>query len=258
MEEHIWQIYLCFWLTLAGAALGSFLECAASRWAAGQPPFRGRSHCAACSHTLGPGELIPVLSFLLCRGRCRHCGVQIPRQCLLAELAGAGAFLCLGLRFGPCWELGQWLIFAGLLLALALADSARHILPDSLLLLLAANRVLWFFLLGQPLREAALAALLACAVPAVLLALVLLAERCTGRELMGGGDVKLTFALALYLSWAQLLLALLAGCLLGLLWAALSGKNRRAALAFGPFLAAGALLTLCFGDPVLRWYFSLF
>ena len=65
---------------------------------------------------------------------------------------------------------------------------------------------------------------LACIVPAALLALVLAGEWLTGRELMGGGDIKLLFTLALYLTWAQLLLTLLAGCLLGLVWAALSGR----------------------------------
>ena len=94
--------------------------------------------------------------------------------------------------------------------------------------------------------------------PAALLALVLAGEWLTGRELMGGGDIKLLFTLALYLTWAQLLLTLLAGCLLGLVWAALSGRPQAAAVPFGPFLAAGAVLTVCWGGPLLQWYFSLF
>ena len=96
------------------------------------------------------------------------------------------------------------------------------------------------------------------AVPAVLLALVLGMERIMGREAMGGGDVKLLFALALYLSWAELLLTLLAGCLQGFVWAALTGGRKGTAVPFGPFLSAGALLTVCFGEPVLDWYFGLF
>ena len=130
-------------------------------------------------------------------------------------------------------------------------------IPDRLLLALAANRLVWFLPLGQGVREA-LAALTACAVPAVLLALVLFYEKLADRDVMGGGDIKLLFALALYLSWAELLLALLAGCVLGLLWAALTRRSRGAALPFGPFLAAGAIITVCFGGPVLDWYFGLF
>ena len=137
METQIWTIYTCFWLTLLGAVAGSFLECAVSRWAAGQPPFSGRSRCSACGRTLEPGELVPVVSFLLQRGQCRHCGEDIPSTCLWAELSGAFFFLCLGLVFGPQWVLGQWVVFAILLLALSLVDCAKRIIPDWMLLLLA-------------------------------------------------------------------------------------------------------------------------
>lgn len=258
MDDIIVMGYLTFWLAACGAVLGSFLDCAVSRWAAGEPPFRGRSHCTACGHTLGARDLIPVFSYLRRRGRCRWCGAAIPADCLAAELAGAAAFLCAGLRFGPAPVLGQWLVFAALLLALSLADGARRIIPDALLLALAANRCLWFLALGEDWKEAGLAALVACAVPAALLALVLALEKALGREVMGGGDIKLLFALALYLAWAELLLALLAACLLGLLWAALAGWRRDAALPFGPFLSAGAGLAVCFGGPVVRWYLGLF
>ena len=257
-EEQIWTAFLCFWLAVSGGVLGSFLDCAVSRWAEEDPhPFAGRSRCASCGHVLGARDLVPVFSFLLRRGRCRWCGERIPPECLWAELAGAAAFVCVGARFGLCPELGQWLIWAALLLALSLTDWAKRIIPDKLLLLLAANRAAWFFVLGHGAREA-LETGKALAVPAVLLALVLGMERIMGREAMGGGDVKLLFALALYLSWAELFLTLLAGCLLGLLWAALTGGKTGTAMPFGPFLAAGAVLTVCCGGPVLDWYFGLF
>ena len=257
-EGQIWLLFLCFWLAVSGAVLGSFLDCAVSRWAAGEGGmFSGRSRCASCGHTLGGRDLIPVVSFLLRRGRCRYCGGKIPAECLAAELAGVLALASMGLRFGLSLELGQWLVFAALLLALGLTDQARRVIPDRLLLLLAANRVLWFFILGQGKGEL-MAALVSLAVPAALLALLLLAERLRRKELMGGGDVKLLFALALYLSWAQLLLTLLAACLLGLAWAATSRQGAGRLLPFGPFLAAGAVITVCYGGPVLSWYLGLF
>ena len=201
--------------------------------------------------------MVPVFSFLLRRGRCRYCGAGIPAGCLAAELAGAAVFACLGARFGWTPELGQWLVWAALLLALSLTDCFRRLIPDKLLLLLAANRAVWFFVLGHGVREV-LEAAKAFAVPAALLALVLIMEKLLGREAMGGGDIKLLFALALYLSWAELLLTLLAGCLQGFVWAALTGGRKGTAVPFGPFLSAGALLTVCFGEPVLDWYFGLF
>ena len=133
----------------------------------------------------------------------------------------------------------------------------KRILPDKLLLLLAANRVVWFFVLGHGVPEL-LEAVAALAVPAALLILTLAMEKLLGREAMGGGDIKLLAALALYLSWAELLLTLLAACVLGLVWAACLRREKGGALPFGPFLAAGALLTVCYSGPVLDWYFGLF
>ncbi len=258
MEELIAAAFLRFWLAVLGAVAGSFLDCAVSRWAEGDPhPFAGRSRCASCGHTLGAGDLVPVASYLFRRGRCRYCGEAIPARCLWSELAGAAAFVWVGARFGLCLELGQWLVLAALLLALSLTDTAKRIIPDRLPLALAANRAVWFFVLGHGAPEL-LAAGKALAVPAALLALVLALEKLLDREVMGGGDIKLLFVLALYLTWAELLLALLAGCLLGLLWAALARRGKGGALPFGPFLAAGTILTVCCGGPVLDWYFGLF
>ena len=256
-EEQIITIYLCAWLGVFGAVWGSFTDCAVSRWAAGERMFAGRSRCAVCGHTLGALDLIPVFSYLARRGRCRYCGEKIPAECLVAELVGAAGFVCLGARFGLALALAQWLIWWAVLLAVFLTDTAKRIIPNRLLLALAVNRVIWFFLLGEQ-PAAALDVLKACAVPAVLLALVLLAEKLLGREMMGGGDIKLLFALALYLSWAQLLLALFIGCVAGLVFAAAVRQKRGTAMAFGPFLALGALATVCFGDGLITWYFGLF
>lgn len=257
MEEQILEALLCFWLAVFGAALGSFLDCAASRWAAGEKNrFSGRSRCDSCKHTLGAMDLVPVFSFLLRRGKCKYCGGKIPADCLWAELAGAAALACVGLRFGLSLELGQWAVFAALLLALSLTDAFRRLIPDQLLLALAVNRLVWLLPLGEDLKVAGLTTLKALAVPAALLALVLALEKLWGREAMGGGDIKLLFVLAMYLNWGQLLLSLLAGCFLGLVWTAIA--RRRGAVPLGPFLAAGALLSVCFGGPLLEWYFSLF
>ena len=251
--EEIIMVYLCVWLGIFGAVWGSFADCAVSRWAVGERMFVGRSRCASCGHVLSVLDLIPVFSWLFRRGKCKYCGERIPADCLLAELAGAAGFVCVGLRFGLTLALGQWLIWWALLLSLSLTDGAKRIIPDQLLLALAANRLIWFFVLREEFSS-----VFDILVPLALLGLVLLAEKVLGREVMGGGDIKLMFVLALYLSWAQLLLTLLAGCLTGLIWAALAGQGRGKAVPFGPFLAVGAVLTVCFGDPVLRWYFGLF
>lgn len=254
--DTILTIYLCVWLALAGATMGSFLDCAAWRWAREERMFRGRSRCAACGHTLAARDLVPILSYVAARGKCRHCGEQIPMECLWAELAGSAVFVCFGLRFGTSLELCQWLVLGALLLAVSLADAAKRLIPGSLLLAMAANRVVWALVLQEPLPEAGKAALISlCAVPLPLLALTLLMEHVRGREMMGGGDIKLLGAMALYLEWPQMILLLLLGCLSGILGAAVSGK--KGAFAFGPYLAAAGVAVACFGSPLVEWYLGL-
>lgn len=254
--ETIILLYLCFWLALAGAVLGSFIDCAVWRWANGGTMFKGRSHCAACGHVLTARDLVPVFSYLFARGRCRHCGEKIPAECLWAEIAGALVFVCLGARFGVSAELCQWLVLGALLLSVSLTDAARRLIPDKLLAAMAVNRAVWVLLLGQPVWDSVKTALVSlCAGPLPLLALALVMDKVLGRDTMGGGDIKLLMALALYLTWPQMLLTLLAGCLLGIVGAAV-GKQR-GAIPFGPYLAAAGVAAVCFGGPLLDWYLGL-
>lgn len=252
-----WGVF-CLWLAVAGAAAGSFLECVVRRRLQGEKWHKGRSRCDSCGHVLGPLDLVPVIGYLVHKGRCRYCGERIPAECLAAETAGAAAFVCMGLRFGLVLELGQWLVLAALLLAAALTDNACRIIPNGALGLMALNRGVWLAVLGQPLWETCMEILPGLAVPGVLLLLVLLMEKLLGREAMGGGDIKLLFALALYLSWEELLLGLLTACLLGLGAAAAKGRGKGEAVPFGPYLAVGTVLVKCFGEPLLHWYKGLF
>lgn len=253
--EFVLRLYLALWLALTGAAAGSFLNCAADR---GALPT-GRSRCDCCGHTLRAGDLIPVVSYLLRRGRCAYCGGRIPVRCLAAELAGAVMFAGLGLRLGFRLELVMQLVLGSLLLLLSLVDWARHVLPDRLLLAAVANRLVFFFLLREePGETLAVMALGAFSVSLPLLLLSLAMDALLQKETMGGGDIKLLFVLGLYLSWMEMVLLLFTGCVLALLWAA--GPGRRGGgerIPFGPFLAAGWLVVTLFGGPLVQWYQSL-
>ena len=249
------NLYLTLWLAVLGAVLGSFLCCAADR--GGLPT--GRSRCGGCGHVLGAGELIPIFSYLFSHGRCRHCGGAIPVRCLTAELMGAAGFATLGLKFGPSLELAMQLILAGLLLLLSLVDWTAHVLPDKLLLAAIVNRMAFLVLLREPLEETLLQmALGAFSVSLPLLLLSLVMDWLLKKDTLGGGDIKLLFVLGLYLSWLEMLLAVVLACGLALVWAA--GPGRRQAngeIPFGPFLAAAWLAVTLFGAPWIQWYLSL-
>jgi prepilin signal peptidase PulO-like enzyme (type II secretory pathway) len=259
-EEPILLAYAAVWLTLLGACVGSFADCAAWRIARGESLSAGRSHCDSCGATLGVRDLIPVVSYLAHRGKCRRCGAKIPAQCLWAEIAGAVTFLALGLRYGVGWETVMWLLCGSLLLVLSLIDWNTRLLPDKLLLAAAAVRVIFLFLLRQPLAQTVPQMLLgAVSISAPVLALSLGMDKLLGRESMGGGDIKLLFVLGLYLPWAHMLLLVLAACLMAIpaaLWAKKRGKDE--GIPFGPFLSAAWLLAAVAGDGILGWYLGLF
>lgn len=218
--------------------------------------FKGRSRCASCGHTLAARDLIPVLSFLSARGRCRHCGEKIPAECLWAELAGSAAFICIGIRFGISVELFQWLVMAILLLSVSFVDAATRLIPGRLLLAMVINRAAFLPFLDMPLPDSLKTALISfCIVPLPLLALTLAMEHMLGREVMGGGDIKLLMAMALYLDGPQMLLTLLCGCLLGIAGTLIGRKQ--GAFPFGPYLTAACVTVVCFGGPLITWYMSL-
>ena len=254
--------YCCFLALLLGACMGSFLNCMASRRVHGQSALRGRSHCDACGHTLAPRDLIPVLSYLLSKGRCRYCGAKLSPRHLWAEVCTALTFLLLLLRYDISLQMLQALLLACVLLACAFADLEGYIIPDRYVLAGIGLRVVWFFF--EDWRRALPDALLGgFAVGGGLLLVVLLYEKLRRVDAMGGGDLKLLFLTGLYLGWLENLLCLLLACLLGIVFGLATQKRRSAQenarlIPWGPSIAAAAILTLLCGDAVTSAYLSLF
>lgn len=253
--EQILRLYGALWAAVLGAAVGSFLDCMAVR---GELP-RGRSRCDSCGHPLGPAELVPIFSYLVFQGRCRHCGSAIPVRCLWAEIAGAFSFAALWLHLGPGLELLMHLILASLLLWLSLdrLDQPDH----SRLPSIGSDREPSFV----PVAPAGAAAgdpagygdrALSVSLPLLLLSLGM--DRLVGQESMGGGDIKLLFVLGLYFSWMDVLLLLLVACVMAILWAVISGQGKAGRqIPFGPFLSAAWLAVVLWGEPLITWYRGL-
>jgi leader peptidase (prepilin peptidase)/N-methyltransferase len=219
---------------LLGLAVGSFVATLALRWPRGEG-MSGRSRCDGCGATLGVAELVPLLAFLVQRGRCRRCGAAIDRRHpaieAAAALIGAAALLAVPGPPGLAGALLGWM-----LLALFVLDLEHYWLPDALTLPLLALGLL----LGPAPFEARL---LAAALGGGAMLAVLLGFRAlSGRDGMGLGDVKLTAALGAWLSPERLPTLILLAALMGLALAALLGWRRGRAAArrvpFGACLAA--------------------
>jgi leader peptidase (prepilin peptidase)/N-methyltransferase len=235
------------WLppVLLSPFIGSFAALLIRRLPAGRPVALARSACESCGHALGPRELVPLLSFLLLRGRCRWCGAHIARMHAAVELAClAIAVLVVRVAADP---LDAWFgcALGWTLLTLAWIDGERMLLPDvlTLPLLLAGLGATW---LRDPdaLAEHAAAAVLGYA---AFTGLALLYRRLRGYEGLGGGDAKLLAAAGAWLGLAPLPLVVFAATVLGLAMAVglrLSGRSvgGTAALPFGPALCAAIWL----------------
>ena len=249
--------YFCFVAALFGAAMGSFLNCAAWRIARGESFLTGRSRCPACGHTLGPVDLLPVLGWLVRRGRCHYCGAPVAPRYFLTECAFAAlTVLCL-LRFDLSALCLRNYIFLCCLFCLSLVDLDSFIIPDGCLLLPA---LAWFAALpwcGLSARQAAVHVLSALLCGGAVLALSLLMDKLLQKESLGGGDIKLFALVALYLGPVAFLFALLFSCVLGLLFAAATRRGTGTPFPFGPAIAAACTCMLLFGQGLTAWYLSL-
>lgn len=223
-----------------GAIVGSFLATILIRWPKERGALGGRSACDACGAKLGARDLVPVLSFIVARGRCRACGARIDPRHLGVELAaamvGAAALAAHG------WPLGGGTALLGWCLLLIVAlDVEHHWLPDALTLpLIPLGLGLAWLDLGPPLIDRAIGAAAGGIGLWLIAALYRLAR---GREGMGGGDPKLLAGIGAWLGWMQLPFVLLGAGLLGLL-AALAMRMRGEAIGARTRLPLGALMAL--------------
>ena len=252
--------YSCFLLAILGAALGSFLNCAAWRIAHGENVLRGRSHCPSCGHTLGATDLVPILSWCFLRGRCRYCGEKVSARYPLTELFFAlvtmVCFLKGDLRI---LTLRNWL-FICCLFCLSLVDLECYIIPNGCLLLSALFWAAALPFAGMNWKEIGMHILAGIVVSGIILFLSIMMDRFLNRESMGGGDIKLFAVVGLYLGFAGSLFAVILACIIGLIFALvrrLLPGNRAVQIPFGPSIAASTAVILLFGEPVIAWYIQL-
>ena len=240
---------------LFGALIGSFLNVVAYRVPVGESLVSPGSHCPGCGAAVRPYDNVPVLSWLLLRGRCRNCGMRISPRYPLVELTTAIVFAAVVAVRGFDNDLVLELPFVAALIALAAIDFDHKLLPNKIVYPLAAYGVIATLLVDQDdLVENLIAGAGAFA---FLLAAVIAYPRG-----MGMGDVKLAGAMGLYLGLSiipALLVAFLSGSLVGVVILAREGAaGRKKAVPFGVFLALGGIVGVLAGPELIDLYESNF
>ncbi|HET9721813.1 MAG TPA: prepilin peptidase [Candidatus Saccharimonadales bacterium] len=258
-------------LAVLGLIFGSFLNAMVSRMHAGKDWVRGRSQCDGCGHQLAAKDLVPLLSWLSLKGRCRYCGQKISWQHPAIELATAAAFILsyifwpasLGLA-GQKLLLVTWLISVIGLMALLVYDARWMTLPNRILyptfFVAAAGRLAYILGFADNKAHSLLFWVFGVLVASGLFWLLFMVS---GGRWIGYGDVRLglvtgTLLASPWLSFLMIFIASVLGTLAALPDLIAGRKGFGSKLPFGPFLITATAIAVLFGDQIVNWYKSIF
>ena len=269
-------------IALLGLFVGSFLNVVIHRlprmmereWEAQAAEIRGeeappverfnlatpRSRCPHCGHLITALENIPLVSYIILRGRCGHCGASISRRYPVVELLTAALSGYAAWHFGVGFATAGALLFIWAMVALSFIDLDTQLLPDQITLPL-----LWLglaFNLTGTYTDLSSAVIGAMAGYIALWSVYWLFKLATGKEGMGYGDFKLLGAIGAWLGWQILpltiLLSSLVGAIVGISLIALARHKRNVPIPFGPYLAAAGVIALFWGDAITAGYLGSF
>ena len=238
-----------------GLLLGSFYNVVGLRIPAGESIVKPRSHCPNCGHVLGATELIPVLSYIFQKGKCRGCKAPISPLYALIELTTGLLFVTAPLVLGWTSELFVAWTLISLCVIVFVSDYKYMIIPDKVLLFFLPIFIIErIFIPLSPWWDS----LLGAAVGFILLYIIAVISKGG----MGGGDIKLYGVLGIVLGVKMVLisffLATLTGALFGGIGLLLGKVQRGKPIPFGPFICLGVLLAYFWGENILTWYLQLF
>jgi len=244
---------------IVGAIIGSFLNVCIWRIPREESIVFPSSHCPVCSHPIRFFDNVPIISWLMLRGRCRDCGTAISPRYPLVEALTAVLAVLLYWKYGFSLQLLCAVLFTAALIVITFIDIDYQIIPDVIslpgipLCFLAA-----VFVMGVPFLESLIGVLVG---GGILYVIAVGYEWITKREGMGGGDIKLLAMLGAFFGWKSLLFIVLCssltGAVVGITAMIIQGQDMKYAVPFGPFLALGALAYFFLGEAFLRYLFLI-
>ena len=249
-----------FAITIFGLCIGSFLNVCIYRIPDDSKSINhpSRSICLNCGYTLKFYDNIPILSYILLKGRCRQCQASISWRYPLVELlTGLGA-ISIFLKSGMTLATLIYFIFIACLLVITFIDLDHRIIPD--VITLPGIPVFFVMALAVPdvtLKDSLIGLLIG---GGSLWAVAYIYKLLTGKDGMGGGDIKLLAMMGVLIGWQGVLFTIFVssatGSVTGILLMLIQKGNLKLAVPFGPFLAIGAISYIFFGQRMIYWYFS--
>jgi len=248
-----------------GLILGSFLNVCIYRIPLKKSILTPPSGCPGCGERIKFYDNIPIISYIILLGRCRHChkpiSIQYPIIELLTGLLSLSVFVNYYPDYGQCAAL---LIFVSALIVISFIDLSHQIIPDSISIpgivagvivtiifnIVSTYQITWYDSLIGVIGGGGILYIVAAGF-----------EKLTGKEGMGGGDIKLLAMIGAWMGWRAIpliiLISSLTGSIIGVVALLMAGKGLRTRIPFGPFLVIGTLVYLFFGSRIESWYFQL-
>lgn len=253
IAEYGLTVFCYVFVTVLGICIGSFLNVLIFRIPKKQEFVKTSSHCMTCNHKLSWYDNIPLISFIMLRGKCRYCGVKLSKQYPTIEAVNGLAWLLIFLLKGFSTDaILISFLFSGLL-AMGIIDFKTYEIENGFHVYFGILALI-HLLLDKQNYLSYIIGFFAVSIPLLLIYII-----SKGRAI-GGGDVKLMAVCGLFLGWQNALLALLVGCVVGSIIHIARMKISQAdrVLAMGPYLALGIMVAAMFGAPLITWYMTLF
>ena len=244
-------------LAILGLIFGSFFNVCIFRIPIKISIVSPPSHCPNCSNNINWYDNIPILSYIILKGKCRYCKKKISMRYPFIELFTSIVFVLVGYKFGLSIPLIPYLIFVSSLIVISLIDYDYKIIPNVITYPGMILGLLFSFIPKMPINFiSSIIGLISCFILFELIAI--LSRKIWKKEGMGGGDIKLIAMIGAFLGWRRafftIFCASLLGSICGMSLILTHKKNRNDVIPFGPFLCIGAFIALLYGQEIINWY----
>lgn len=241
---------------ILGLIVGSFSNVCIYRIPRNESIIYPASHCPKCRSNISPKDNIPLLSYILLKGRCRNCKSKISIQYPIVELLTGLIYLIIYLTYVLSVQTLIYIILSSALVIIAFIDLNEQIIPDVISLPgIVIGFIISFFVPYISFINSALGVLVG---GGIILIIGLAGSVIFKKEAMGGGDVKLAAMIGAFLGWRYIIISLFLGfflgALVGIFLILLKIKNREDVVPFGPFIVLGSFITLLWGEQIISWY----